>query len=234
LPTVFLSVSATLLLCYVATLVTAYLHILPMGHHMLWGLFMTILMVLLQCLIFGFFIGSGKTIKRVAAEAGLGSEWAQKTKDYKNRCYPPLMLAILATACAGIVGGGIALGIVSLWVHQVLVWIALVLNLRSFWISYRVISENVRAIHEMNDLIRSGKAPGRSRGPKAARTVMSESQTPLRTHRDLYFLSIAVWVPYLYMKFSLGSRTFPLWPFLAGSLLLFALGWMVSRRSVRG
>jgi len=234
LPTVFLSVSVTLLLCYVVTLVTAYLHILPMGHHMLWGLFMTILMVLLQCLIFGFFIGSGKTIKRVAAEAGLGLEWAQKTKEYKNRCYPPLMLAILVTAAAGIVGGGIALGVVPLGVHQVLVWAALALNLRSFWISYRVISENVQAIHEMNDLIRRGKVPGRSRGPKALSKALARDGAPLRYHRNLYFFAIAIWVPYLYMKFSLGSRTFPLWPFFVGSLLLFFLGWMVSRRSPRG
>jgi len=226
LPTVFASVSATLLIGYAVTLFLAQAHALPVGHHMLWGLFMTILMVLLQCLIFGFFIGSGKTIKRVVAEAGLGPEWVQRTKDHKNQCYPPLMLAILVTAAAGIVGGGIGLGIVPLWLHQILVWAALVLNFRAFWVSYQVLSENVRDIHAINELIRSGKSSVRRRsGPKR---TQEEGKPPAFSYYNLYFLSAAVWVPYLYMKFSLGDRSIPLWPFLAGSLLLLALGWRAS------
>jgi hypothetical protein len=230
LPTVFASVSVTLLLLYLATLILAYQGLLPTGGHMLWGLFMTILMVLLQCLIFGFFIGSGKTIKRVVAEAGLGGDWVQRTKDYKNECYPPLMLAIVVTASAGIVGGGISLGIVPRWLHEVLVWAALALNARAFWVSYRVLSKNVAAIHEINDLIRSRKArvPAK-KAPAPTRAPLAKVPSP--AYYNLYFLAAATWVPYLYMKFSLGSRAFPFWPFLVGSLLLWFLGWRASRRN---
>jgi hypothetical protein len=196
---------------------------------MLWGLLMTILMVLLQCLIFGFFIGSGKSIKRVVAEAGLGGEWVQRTKDYKNECYPPLMRAIVVTAAAGIVGGGISLGIVPRWLHEGLVWSALVVNARAFWIAYRVLSKNVDAIHAINELIRSGSA----RAPSKKTPVPPEAPTkkaPSPRYYNLYFLAAATWVPYLYMKVSLGSRVFPLWPFLLGSLLFLFLGWRASRR----
>jgi hypothetical protein len=242
MPTVFASVSFTILLFYIVTLGLAYGHVFPVSFHMLWGLFMTTLVVLLQCLIFGFFIGSGKSIKRVVQENGLTQDWIQKTKDYKNQSYPALMLAIVVTAAAGIVGGGIGVGAVPVWVHQVLVWVALALNARSLWISYKVIVENVNAIHRINREVQNQKAHGLE-GSSSSKPVGASSPsrssseatpaTPLVTAKgaaNFYFLAMAVWVPYLYMKWSLGSRTFPFWPFLALSGFCALVGWWGSRR----
>src|SRR6185369_16146763 len=107
--------------------------------------FVAILIVMLQCLIFGFFIGSGKSIKRVVQENGLSADWVQKTKDYKNQSYPALMLAIVVSAAAAILGGGAARGAVPIWLHEGFIWLALALNARSLWISYKVVVENVNA-----------------------------------------------------------------------------------------
>lgn len=232
MPTVFASVSITLVLFFIATIGMAYAHVLPVGLHMLWGFFVAILIVLLQCLVFGFFIGSGKSIKRVVEENGLNKDWVQKTKDYKNRCYPMLMLAVVVSVAAAAVGGGVAIGSVPVWLHEALVWCALGVNLYSLWISYQVVVDNVNAIHRINDEVGALKAQGKLPSPPPTPEKREET-TPLpKPNRasQLYFLAAAAWVPYLYMKFSLGSRTFPYWPFLALSAFCLVAGWWSSKR----
>jgi len=233
MPTVFAGVSLTILLFYASTIFMAYFHLLPVTSHVLWGFLVTTLTVLLQCLVFGFLIGSGKSIKKAVKENGLGREWVDRTKDYKNKCYPPLMLAILLAAAAGAVGGGVANGSLPSIVHQALVWGAFLANGWSFWVSYKVVVENVAAIHALNrevDLGRLGKAVPEALPPEAPALPPRERQ-PGKEAANFYFLAVASWVPYLYMKFSLGSRTFPLWPFLVLSLYFFVIGWVKSRRS---
>lgn len=235
MPTVFASVSVTIILFYIATLITAYSKLLPLGFHMLWGLFTATLLILLQCLVFGFFIGSGKSMKQKVLEFGLSQDWVQKTKDYKNRSYPSLMLAILFSAAAAILGGGVAAGSVPVVVHQVLVWAALLLNIRSLWISYRVVVDNVNAIHRLNEEIRTLKEEGKRIPELKTGNEQPPPLLPAQRNQaaNFYFLAMAVWVPYLYMKWSLGSRTFPFWPFLALSGFLFLAGWLKSRKSSR-
>lgn len=234
MPTVFASVSITLLLFFVVTIGMAYAHILPTGLHMLWGFFVALLIVLLQCLIFGFFIGSGKSIKRVVEENGLSKDWIQKTKDYKNQSYPMLMLAIVVSVAAAAVGGGVSMGSVPIWVHAALVWCALAVNIYSLWISYRVVVENVEAIHRINVEVQSLRERGVVRKaepqPEKKREMTAPPERPF-SPANFYFLAMAVWVPYLYMKFSLGSRTFPYWPFLAASFFCLAAGWWKSKKS---
>lgn len=236
MPTVFASVSITLLLFFIATITMAYTHLLPTGLHMLWGFFVALLIVLLQCLIFGFFIGSGKSIKRVVEENGLSRDWVQKTKDYKNKSYPMLMLAIVVSVAAAALGGGVSMGSVPIWLHATLIWCALGINIYSLWISYRVVVENVEAIHRINDEVRrlraQGLVPKPSPAPEERRETAAPPAKPF-SPANFYFLALAVWVPYLYMKFSLGSRTFPYWPFLAVSLFCLAAGFWSSKSQRR-
>ena len=199
MPTVFAAVSATAFLFYVSTGVLAYFHVLPVGLHMLWGLFTTTLLVLLQCLVFGFFIGSGKTMKRVVKENGLSPDWIERTKDYKNKCYPPLMLAIVVTTAAAVVGGGVSTQSLPSWVHQTLVWAALATNAWSFWVSYRVIVENVKAIHAINrEIAAIGSPPPGSSAPVAEeRPVSTAPVAP--SHRPI--------PGFIFSRSSFGCRT---------------------------
>lgn len=237
MPTLFASVSVTIVFFYLATLVMAYLHLLPVGLHMLWGCFTALLVIFLQCLVFGFFINSGKSIKKVVQDNGLSPDWVQKTKDYKNRCYPMLMLAILVSVAAAIVGGGVSVGAVPVWIHQLLVWAALGLNIYSLAISHQVVVENVNAIHRINDEVRrlNLNREGRVALP-APEPELKPQASPIAKAADtsskFYFLAITLWVPYLYMRFSLGSRTFPFWPFLALTGLCVLMGWWGSRKRV--
>jgi hypothetical protein len=226
MPTVFASVSATIILFFLATMGLAYGHLLPVNLHMLWGFFVATLIVLLQCLIFGFFIGSGKSIKRVVAENNLGPHWIQKTKDYKNQCYPALMLAIVISAAAAILGGGVASGEIPIWIHEIFVWLALAANIRSLWISYKVVVENVNAIHLINVEVQTRKNEGLSIVEPTLKepTELVVNRPPPSQTSKYYFLAIVAWVPYLYMKVSLSSRNFPFWPFLVISGVLVVMG----------
>ena len=228
MPTVFASVSVTIILFYLATLLMAHLHWMSVGGHMLWGCFTALLVIFLQCLIFGFFINSGKSIKKVVKDKGLSDDWIQKTKDYKNRSYPMLMLAILVSVTAAILGGGVSVGALPIWVHAVAVWVALGINLYSFWISYKVISDNVEAIHQIN---REVDAVPTSAPRPVERPMATEIRPPAPPSAPYYFLAIVVWVPYLYIKFSLGSRTFPFFPFLVVSLALLLMALWKSKKS---
>jgi len=201
--------------------------------HILWGFFVATLIVLLQCLIFGFFIGSGKSIKRVVADNNLGAYWVQKTKDYKNKCYPALMLAIVISAASAILGGGVASGALPIWIHEIFIWLALAANVRSLWISYQVVVENVNAIHLINAEVQTRKNEGRS----LIASVLSEpvelvvNRPPPSHASKYYFLAVAAWVPYLYVKVSLSSRNFPFWPFLGMSGALVFWGFWENRKT---
>jgi hypothetical protein len=233
MPTVFASVSATIILFFFATMGLAYGHVFSIEQHMIWGFFVATLIVLLQCLIFGFFIGSGKSIKRVVADNDLEPHWVQKTKHYKNKCYPALMLAIVISAAAAILGGGAASGAVPIWVHEILVWLALAANLRSLWISYRVVIENVNAIHLINAEVQTRKTEGRA--PDLSKPVeVIVNRPPPSEASKYYFLAIVAWVPYLYMRFSLSSRDFPFWPFLGLSGVLVFWGLWENRKAFKG
>ncbi len=213
------------------TLGAGFGHLLPIPLHALWGLFLGLLIVLLQCLIFGFFIGSGKTIKKKVLETGLSGEWVEKTKEYKNRAYPSLMLSILAMAAAVAAGGAVAAGFLAPWIHGSLMVLALALNIRSLWISYQTISENVVAIHRINRQVADlGQAGGLTPPGQAQESEKKPVPAPSRNaSANLNFLALATWVPYLYMRWSLGDRAFPVWPFILLSLGLITLGIWISR-----
>lgn len=199
---------------------------------MLWGLSLGLLLVLLQCLIFGFFIGSGKTIKRKVQEAGLSGNWVEKTKEYKNRAYPSLMLSLLLLAAALAAGGAVSVGLLPPWFHGGLMVLALGFNVRSLWISYRTVSENVQAIHQINRQMASqASVMGNSSHSPASSADEIRTAVPARpVATNLYFLAMAVWVPFLYVRWSLGDQVFPFWPFLLISLGLGTLGFWFSIR----
>jgi hypothetical protein len=143
------------------------------------------------------------------------------------------MLAILAMLLAAAAGGAVSVGFLPSAIHQGLIWLSLILNARSLWISHKVITQNVNAIHLINQEIVRLKAEGKIQERPSQVRDLTQAQpsknlpTPASKY---YFLAGAVWVPYLYMRWSLGSRNFPFWPFLvlSGSLLLF--GWFNSRK----
>jgi len=88
--------------------------------HVLLALLAALLMLFSHCWIMFYLIGTGKAIKEAVAEHDLDADLIERTKDFKNRSYPSLMLAMGLVMATFICGGIGFLGSLPLWVHQYL------------------------------------------------------------------------------------------------------------------
>jgi hypothetical protein len=132
-----------------ATLYYGYL--VPRGgafaRHFLLALASTFLLSLAHSMTMFFFIGTGKHLKDLAKEHGLGPGVARETVLYKNRLFPPMMIAILLTMAQFILGAGTHTGVIPAWIHQVLAWITLGANLYCFVLETKYLVFNNRLMN---------------------------------------------------------------------------------------
>ena len=90
------------------------------GLHVLIALATCLLLLFSHCWIMFYLIGTGKAIKEAVAENDLDPEWIELTKEFKNRSYPLLMLAMGLAMTTFILGGAGFLGGLPLWMHHLL------------------------------------------------------------------------------------------------------------------
>lgn len=126
-----------------------------LGWHLLGALFSSLLLLFSHSWILFYLIGTGKALKSAAQEHGLGAEVQEKTREFKNRSNPWLMLAMLAVMVTFIVGGGVATRVVPSWIHSSLFFISLAIQVRALWIEGRVLGENERLMRRVDRQIRS-------------------------------------------------------------------------------
>jgi hypothetical protein len=96
-----------------------------------------------------FFIGTGKHIKELVREHGLGPEIVQETIFYKNRVFPPMMMAILLTMAQFILGGGTHTRVIPAWVHHILGWAAFLSNAYCFALEAKYLVSNSRLMNSV-------------------------------------------------------------------------------------
>ena len=92
--------------------------------HVLIALASSLLLLFSHCWIMFYLIGTGKAIKDAVRENGLDLNIIEETKRFKNESYPSLMLAMGLVMATFIVGGGVATGAVSRWIHHGLFYLA--------------------------------------------------------------------------------------------------------------
>src|SRR6266403_222942 len=67
-------------------------------YHFLFGLSAAILTLLVHCLIFTYFLGTGRWVKEVKIAYDLPDEpWPKLTRELKRRTFPPALAAMLIT-----------------------------------------------------------------------------------------------------------------------------------------
>lgn len=132
------------------------------GTHLTLGLASSLLLLFSHCWIMFYLIGTGKAIKEAVAEHDLEAEIVEATKDYKNRSYPSLMLAMLLTMALFVLGGGVYTGFVPAWIHQVLFYLALVVQLRALSIERRVLRENDALMASLDRRLATAARAGRA------------------------------------------------------------------------
>lgn len=112
------------------------------GTHLTLGLASSLLLLFSHCWIMFYLIGTGKAIKEAVAEYDLESALIEETKQFKNRSYPALMLAMGLVMAVFVLGGGVYTRHVPAWVHHGLFYLALVVQVRALWIEQQVLAEN--------------------------------------------------------------------------------------------
>lgn len=120
-----------------------------MSRHVLVALASCLLLLFSHCWIMFYLIGTGKAIKEAVNEHKLDPNLIEETKKYKNRSYPPLMLAMGLAMATFILGGGAATGTLPVWIHHVLFWAALAAQVRTLWIEKTVLDANEKLMADI-------------------------------------------------------------------------------------
>jgi hypothetical protein len=118
--------------------------------HLLVGLAACFLLLFSHTWIMFYLIGTGKAIRDAVEAHDLPGEWVVWTREYKNRSYPPLMLAMALAMATFILGGGVQTRVLPGWVHWGLFYVALTAQLRALLIEQRVLTENRRLLEKVD------------------------------------------------------------------------------------
>jgi hypothetical protein len=129
--------------------------------HFLFGLSTAILTLLVHCLIFTYFLGTGRWVKEVKLAYDLpDAPLPRLTRDLKRRVFPPALFAMLFAAATGAAGAAAHVGISHWLVHATLATLTLVVNFWAFAVEYRCLAANVvvldDVVHEV-DRIREAR-----------------------------------------------------------------------------
>jgi hypothetical protein len=114
------------------------------------GLYATIGNLAVHCLVFIYFLGTGRWVKEVAQAYKLPDfPLPRLTRDLKRRTFPPALFAMLIPIGATASGLGLQMQEWPGWLHLVLAIASLVVNLWAFRIEYRNLRTNAGVIQEV-------------------------------------------------------------------------------------
>ena len=133
-----------------------------MPRHVLVGLASSLLLLFSHCWIMFYLIGTGKAIKEAVKENGLEQGIVEETKRFKNASYPSMMLAMGLVMATFILGGGVATGSVPSWVHHALFYAAVLVQVYSLRIEWRVLGENERLMADVDRRLATAASPVRA------------------------------------------------------------------------
>jgi hypothetical protein len=117
--------------------------------HFTLGLFTALGALLVHCIIFTYFLGTGRWVKEVGLAYQLpDANYPKQTRELKRTAFPPAlfsMLIIIATAAAG--GGRQTQPEVWHWsIHMTLAVLTLLINFWAFRVEYRCLNTNASVI----------------------------------------------------------------------------------------
>jgi hypothetical protein len=118
--------------------------------HFLLGLSAAIFTLLVHCLIFTYFLGTGRWVKEVKLAYDLPDAPLHRlTRDLKRRVFPPALFAMLTAIATGAAGAAAQVEAWPWHVHAALGTFTLLVNLWAFRIEYRCLQTNVGVLDEV-------------------------------------------------------------------------------------
>ena len=98
-----------------------------------------------------YFLATGKQLRVLMQESGrdVNVQHLQDLKMFKALVFPPLMMAVGATIATFVVGGGVLVGSVPIWVHSGFGFLSLATNGVAGYREFRCIRRNARLIQQI-------------------------------------------------------------------------------------
>ncbi len=119
------------------------------SRHFTLALASTFLLALAHSMTMFFFIGTGKHIKQLVKEHGLGHEIVKETILYKNKLFPMMMVAITLTMAQFIMGGGTHTKVLPAWLHHMIGWATFGSNVYCFFLEAKYLVSNSRLLNSV-------------------------------------------------------------------------------------
>ncbi len=118
--------------------------------HFTLGLFSAIGTLLVHCIIFTYFLGTGRWVKEVKIAYNLpDAPLPRLTRELKRKTFPPALAAMLVTIATAAAGAGVQMREWPWPVHGSLAVATLLVNLWAFVVEYRNVTINGGVIEEV-------------------------------------------------------------------------------------
>lgn len=139
--------------------------------HVLLGLAAGTTTLGLHCLVFIYFLGTGRWVKEVAGAYSIPDQpLPRTTRELKRRAFPAALYAMLVPIAASAAGAGVATLEWSWAYHASLAVATLGVNVWAFWVEYGCVKVNVSIIDEvMREVDRIREARGLPSNAEALR-----------------------------------------------------------------
>lgn len=121
-----------------------------LSRHVLLALLASLLLLFSHCWILFYLIGTGKVIKGAVAEHGLDPEMLDQIREFKNQTSPWLLLAMILAIVTFVLGGAVVTKSVPAWLHQVLFFVTVTVQVFTLRRETRVLIANERLISDIN------------------------------------------------------------------------------------
>lgn len=126
--------------------------------HFFLGLVTTLGLLLAHCLIFTYFLGTGRWVKEVTLAYKLPDEpWHKETRELKRKTFPPALYSMLIAIATSAAGAGAQLQAWHWTVHATLAFLTLFINLWGFQVELVNVEKNnavIQGVLEEVDRVR--------------------------------------------------------------------------------
>jgi hypothetical protein len=125
------------------------------GHHISFGFFSTLILLLAHSMMMFYLIGKGKAVKDAMAEGGLTGDHYRRIAAARKPVFSIGTVAMAATMVAAILGASADTRVLPPIVHGMLAYGAIACNVAAAKIEMTALAESARIVDEVNRLLRA-------------------------------------------------------------------------------
>ena len=196
--------------------------------HRLGGLFAAVFACLVHSLLVVHFVGSMKWIQQTGPTAGLADTKQLRRRWFQGGMFPVVLLTMLVAVATGMSGGRVRGGDGYLALHVLLALANVPMNLWALKLGRANLASTKRRIRRVQQLAELRVEKGLVTDEPEAVLLPESSRAGGKV---FLFLSVNVWLLFLYVRFVLRHADEPVWPYAAACAVLGVVGWRLLRQA---